>query len=69
MLFSFFWEYYWNALRSKIEFEDWLMPSECGDETGRRPIPERILAFAEEGVAIELMPQLAGPLLEVLEPR
>lgn len=56
-------------MRSKIEFEDWLMPSECGDETGRRPIPERILAFAEEGVAIELMPQLAGPLLEVLEPR
>ncbi len=45
------------------------MPSECGDETGRRPIPESSFAFAEEGVAIELMPQLAGPLLEVLEPR
>lgn len=56
-------------MRSKIEFEDWLMPSECGDDTGKRLIPERIFAFAEEGVAIELIPQLAGPLLEVLLPR
>jgi hypothetical protein len=68
---SFFYENCWNAFLSKIEFEDWLTPSwsECGELIVGLPLGNMTGLAADVGVSIELIPQFAGPLLEVLEPR